>query len=112
VIRSGISFENSIVRRDDLAQFTLAAAAEIGLKLAFGFQFKEDQNGIPKVLECNPRIQGTMVGSVFAGVNPIWLSVKASLGWPIRPEETKVRDAEFYRYWGGMGVVDGVAVDI
>jgi carbamoyl-phosphate synthase large subunit len=112
VIRSGISFENSMIKRDDLAQFALAAAAEIGLEHAFGFQFKEDKCGIPKVLECNPRIQGTMAASVFAGVNPTWLSVKASLGWPIRPEETRVRDAKFYRYWGGVGVIDGVAVEI
>jgi carbamoyl-phosphate synthase large subunit len=111
-IRSGISFENAMVPRNDLAEFTLAAAREIGLEYAFGFQYKEDESGVPKVLECNPRVQGTMVASVFAGVNPVWLSIKASCHWPIRPEETQAREASFFRYWGGLGVVGDAAFEI
>lgn len=102
-IRSGISFDCTVVQREDLARTTLVAASTLGLKYAFGFQFKEDANKVPKVLECNPRIQGTMVASVFAGVNPIWLSIKSSQGWPIGAEEIRVRPARFQRFWGGVG---------
>jgi carbamoyl-phosphate synthase large subunit len=111
-IRSGISFENELAYRDDLMQYTNALGHHIGLKYAFGFQFKLDRDGVPKVLECNPRLQGTMVASLFGGVNVIWLGVREALGAgagagsgagpdgagaPLRP-------ATFLRFWGGVGI--------
>lgn len=107
VIRSGISFENSIELRTDLMDATLGAARAVGLTSCFGLQFKLDADGRPKVLECNPRIQGTMVASCFAGVNLIWMAVREAIGHPVSPGSWTLRPAEFVRYWGGVGVVDG-----
>jgi carbamoyl-phosphate synthase large subunit len=112
-IRSGISFENVMEYRDDLVQATLRAAAHIGLRYAFGFQFKLDAAGTPKVLECNPRVQGTMVASVFSGTNVIAYALREALGEP--PEVTapvSPTAAEFYRFWGGLGIVDDVPIEI
>ena len=111
-IRSGISFENEIEYRDDLAEYTLKAGHHLGLKGAFGFQFKLDRDGIPKVLECNPRVQGTMVASLFSGVNIIWLAVKEALGEPPSAIPSLRRPAQFYRFWGGLGVYDGHSDEI
>jgi carbamoyl-phosphate synthase large subunit len=111
-IRSGISFENEIEYREDLAQYTLKAGSYLGLTGAYGFQFKLDQNGIPKVLECNPRVQGTMVASLFSGVNIIWLAVKEAMGEPPAEIPTLRRPAQFYRFWGGLGVYDGHSDEI
>jgi carbamoyl-phosphate synthase large subunit len=111
-IRSGISFENEIEYRDDLAEYTLRAGNHLGLTGAFGFQFKLDQNGIPKVLECNPRVQGTMVASLFSGVNIIWLAVKEALGEPPAEIPKLRKPAQFYRFWGGVGVYDGHSDEI
>ncbi|HYF80507.1 MAG TPA: ATP-grasp domain-containing protein [Symbiobacteriaceae bacterium] len=127
VIRSGISFENELEYRDDLIQATLALGRQVGLKYAFGFQFKLDQNGVPKILECNPRLQGTMVASLFGGVNVIWLGVREALGegpsgattgpgpGPTAADPTGAaaapapggapfRPATFLRFWGGIGL--------
>ena len=41
------------------------------LRYAFGFQFIGD-----KLLECNPRVQGTMIASTYAGCNIIYSAVK------------------------------------
>ena len=41
------------------------------LKYAHGFQFKENKNGVPQIIESNPRIQGTTVLSTLAGANII-----------------------------------------
>ncbi|HLO04247.1 MAG TPA: ATP-grasp domain-containing protein [Symbiobacteriaceae bacterium] len=101
-IRSGISFANELEYREDLMQYAVALGQRIGLQYAVGFQFKLDQDGEPKLLECNPRLQGTMVASLFGGANVIWLGVKEALGevvdWipPLRP-------ASFERFWGGIG---------
>lgn len=110
-IRSGISFDNTIEDRPDVAGHTLTAAAALGLTGAFGFQFKLDAAGVPKVLECNPRVQGTMAASVFAGVNIIWLGIREALGESFTVEAPPFRPAEFVRYWGGVGRnADGVFV--
>lgn len=108
-IRSGISFRTTLLPdRHDLAEPTLRAAEALGLEYAFGFQFKEDADGVPRVLECNPRIQGTMAASLFGGFNPIWLSVQEALGNAPRRAPAR-RTAILQRYWGGLGI-DGTAV--
>ncbi|HEY1337826.1 MAG TPA: ATP-grasp domain-containing protein [Bryobacteraceae bacterium] len=104
-IRSGISFATECERRPDLVETTLAAAERLGLRYAFGFQFKLDAEGVPKVLECNPRVQGTMAASVFAGANVIWMAVCEALGAPQKLQTSELRPyARFYRFWGGVGI--------
>jgi carbamoyl-phosphate synthase large subunit len=102
-IRSGISFITHVVSEPTMSEDTLRVAKDLGLEYTFGFQYKRDVNGVPKVLECNPRVQGTMVASVFAGVNVIWLGVREAIGAPSRDIPTP-RPASFYRFWGGIGV--------
>jgi carbamoyl-phosphate synthase large subunit len=103
-IRSGITFEAILEFRHDLTEYSLRAAKQIGLQYAFGFQFKLDSKSVPKILECNPRIQGTMVASSFSGLNVIWLAVKEALGEPPPQPRLSLREAAFYRFWGGLGV--------
>lgn len=111
-IRSGITFESRVEIREDLANYTLGAGQRLGLRYAFGFQYKLDEKGTPKVLECNPRVQGTMVASTLAGTNVIWMAVREALGNPVSPVSRPVDGAEFYRYWGGVGVTNDSIQDI
>jgi len=105
-IRSGITFSAKIELRKDLELYAIDLAKRLDLKYAFGFQFKLSNNGIPKLLECNPRVQGTMVASTFAGVNIIWWSIKEALGEKIEFGETNRcnNGMRFLRYWGGIAV--------
>lgn len=111
-IRSGISFETTLLPdRTDLIEPTLRAARHLELRYAFGFQFKEDAEGVPRVLECNPRVQGTMVASVFGGLNAVWLGVQECLGES--PDALPpLRSATFRRYWGGLGIVGDEVFEI
>ncbi|MEM1043290.1 MAG: ATP-grasp domain-containing protein [Bacteroidota bacterium] len=112
-IRSGISFETTLLPdRADLTEPTLRAAQHLGLRYAFGFQFKEDADGVPRVLECNPRVQGTMVASVFGGLNAVWLGVQECLGETPRALPDSLRTATFRRYWGGLGIVDDEVTEV
>jgi carbamoyl-phosphate synthase large subunit len=111
-MRNGITFDSMLEYREDLVRYTLAAAKSIGLQYAFGFQFKLDPEGIPKVLECNPRVQGTMVASTFSGVNVIWLAIKTLLGEPLPELAGELQVARFCRFWGGLGIVDGCVCEI
>ncbi len=103
-VRSGITFEAVLEFRKDLSTYSLEAAKHIGLRYAFGFQFKLDDAGVPKILECNPRVQGTMVASLFSGLSVIWLAVKELLGEPPAEPPPALKEALFYRFWGGVGV--------
>lgn len=106
VIRSGITFESRVEIREELIHSTLLAGHHLGLQYAFGFQYKLDAKGTPKVLECNPRVQGTMVASTLAGVNVIWMAIMEALGNTISSVPNPINGAEFYRYWGGVGIVN------
>jgi carbamoyl-phosphate synthase large subunit len=111
-IRSGITFHSRTELRKDLIDYTLSAGRELGLRYVFGFQFKLDRDGIPKVLECNPRIQGTMVASLFSGANVIWFGVRELLGDPVTALPEPLHVSEFLRYWGGVVEDGGKIVEI
>lgn len=111
-IRSGISFANELEYRRDLVETTLAVGRAIGLRYAFGFQYKLDEAGTAKVLECNPRLQGTMVASLFSGANVIWMGVREALGEPVTEVPVNLVPASFRRFWGGVGMQGGQVYEI
>ena len=111
-IVNGISFRTSLEYRSDIMEYTLKAARDLGLRFAFGFQFKLDSEGVPKVLECNPRVQGTMIASVFSGVNVIWMAVREAIGVEVEKVSEPLKQSEFYRYWGGLGTIDSQHLEI
>ncbi len=107
-IRSGISFDAEVDLREDLIEYCTNLAVALNLKYCFGFQFKIARDGIPKLLECNPRVQGTMVASVMAGFNLIYYAVMEALGEPAAVDAVEIEDGtRFVRYWGGVGVIGG-----
>jgi len=103
VIFSGITFCGTVEDNDTLKRYARILSDTIGLKYAFGFQFKLDSNNVPKLLESNPRVQGTMSLSTYAGANIIYASVKHALGEEV-PEFDIKWGTRIYRYWGGVGV--------
>ncbi|MFY9410018.1 MAG: ATP-grasp domain-containing protein [Methanosarcina flavescens] len=106
VIKSGITFEGTVEINEHIIDYSRKLAEELNLKYAFGFQFKLDENNIPKLLESNPRIQGTMVLSTFAGANIIYGSLKYALGENV-PDFHVISGTKILRYWGGIGLKDG-----
>lgn len=107
-IRSGITFQAKVDLQPDLQSYALKLAEELDLRYAFGFQFKVSSDGTPKLLECNPRVQGTMVTAAFAGANVIWWAVKEALGEDVAPTapDPNAHGMRFIRYWGGIAVYD------
>jgi len=106
LIRSGITFNGTVENRKDIIEYSYKLAAILDLEYCFGFQFKLDESGIPKILESNPRVQGTMVLSSIAGANIIYSSIKLLLGEEI-PSFDIDWNSKIYRYWGGVGLYKG-----
>lgn len=104
-IRSGISFETVVdLQRKDVIEHSQKLAESLDLNYCFGFQFKLDDNDVPKILESNPRVQGTMIAAAAAGCNMIYYSVLEALN-PGGIYQINLKDkVEFKRYWGGVGI--------
>ncbi|KKG29105.1 ATP-dependent carboxylate-amine ligase [Methanosarcina mazei] len=105
IIHSGISFESTVEKNELISQYSIMLAKELKLKYAFGFQFKLDENNVPKLLESNPRVQGTMVLSTFAGANIIYGAVKSALKETVPAFDIQL-STKILRYWGGIGIND------
>ena len=99
-LSSWSSYSFSVIK---LIEYSKVISNKLNLKYCFGFQFKYDNYNIPKILECNPRVQGTMVFSSFMGVNLIYSSVKSCLGEKLPGFEFKW-DTKLLRYWGAIGI--------
>jgi len=106
MIRSGITFNGQVIKEKNIINYSKKIASNLGLEYCFGFQFKLDIKGTPKILECNPRVQGTMVLSTFAGANVIWLSVKAALREDVELPNINW-GTRLLRYWGGIAELNG-----
>jgi carbamoyl-phosphate synthase large subunit len=100
-IVSGISFQGTVISYPVLESACKSLTLGLGLRYAHGFQFKEDEDGNPKLLECNPRIQGTMAASCLAGQNFIYKGICEALGEAYVQSINGGESATiFYRYWG------------
>ncbi len=110
LIKTGITFNGTVEKNDEIIEYSKRLSRETDLSYAFGFQFKIDGEGTPRLLESNPRIQGTMVLATFAGANVIYGAVKHALGEKV-PEFNVNWGARILRYWGGIGVSASSALD-
>lgn len=110
-IRTGISTITDVFHDESLSSMVLDVSNELGLVGAFGFQFmlKGDQ---PLVIECNPRVQGTMVASLATGNNVIWMAVRDKLEFD---KPLKVNhywgNSRLVRHWGGTVHLDNEVLE-
>ncbi|MDI4644726.1 ATP-grasp domain-containing protein [Cohnella hashimotonis] len=70
----------------ELLDISNKIAKEFRIPYAFNIQVRYN-NGIPKLLEINPRMSGGLYISCLSGVNLPYLAVKAALGRPVGPVE-------------------------
>jgi carbamoyl-phosphate synthase large subunit len=101
--RNGLTTIGQVVENKELEAYAKKLAKHYDLTTVFGFQFMDDGNGHFKVLECNPRIQGTTIMTTLAGANIIAACV-ASL-CSLKPIPLSIeKDMMFYRMYSGIGV--------
>ena len=73
---------------------------ELQLHGNIGIQVKRSSGGRFLIIEINPRVQGTIVAGLGAGVNLPLLAIKQELNLPISEEELQVKwGTKFSRYW-------------
>lgn len=98
-IAQGISIETTLVEDADVIKYTKEIIEKLNLNGNVGFQFKEDEVGIPKLIECNPRIQGTVAANTFAGINLVYLGLKLALGEEVKIPKDVRWGSKIIRFW-------------
>jgi carbamoyl-phosphate synthase large subunit len=97
---NGISVAGEFVKDETIIQYCSDIIAALELHGNIGIQVKRNEKGEALLLEINPRVQGTIVAGLGAGINLPLLAVKQELGMEIKPEELTVKwGTRFARHW-------------
>ncbi|ACV10668.1 protein of unknown function DUF201 [Halorhabdus utahensis DSM 12940] len=96
--RAGISFQGVVEENDRLIEEAGEICQKLGLEYNVNLQFKYDADGNPKLIEINPRVAGTIIMCVGAGVNLPYLGLKHALEEPI-PSVDIEWETSMTRYW-------------
>ena len=75
------------VEREDIRTYAARLTAETGLTGLAMFEFKEDGEGRPRLLECNPRVWGTfpLTRVSGSGIPLLWCALAWNAGNPDNP---------------------------
>ena len=102
-IRTGISFESTSVRHEQIIDICQKLIRCLNLSRMFGFQFRDNGDAVPMILESNPRIQGSMVLGAFCSANAIQGAVRLALGMDAGvSQDAVIWGSRLTRYWGGI----------
>ena|SRR5436190_2304257 len=97
---NGISVEGTFIRDETIISYCSQIIKELPLHGNIGIQVKKSIQGKPLIVEINPRVQGTIVAGLGAGVNLPVLAIKQELGLTISDDELHVKwGTKFSRYW-------------
>lgn len=97
-IKMGISFVGTAVLDEQIIEYSKKIAESLKLNGNVGFQFKKDENGVPRLIESNPRLQGTIVLCTAAGANLAYGAVKIAIGEKFEKPNIKW-GTKMVRYW-------------
>ena len=102
-VKEGLTSVGEMREDKEIIKYSKQLAELLNLTTVFGFQFKFNSEGVPVIIDCNPRIQGTMVMSTLANVNIIAEGVRLLLGQkhiPLVPEW----GMRYHRFYSGLSV--------
>lgn len=96
----GISVQGTFEEDKEITDYCRTIIETIGLHGNIGIQIKYSANNKPLLLEINPRVQGTVVSALGAGVNLPLLAVKQALQMELPQEDMSVKwGTRFSRHW-------------
>jgi carbamoyl-phosphate synthase large subunit len=78
--RQGISFRAVTEKNEKVIEASRKIVKGLSLHGNIGIQMRESADGVPKLLEINPRLQGSVVLCTAAGVNLPYLGLKLAMG--------------------------------
>jgi carbamoyl-phosphate synthase large subunit len=97
-MNGGISTDCIIEKNDEVISYCEEIAKSLKLDGNIGIQVKADENGKYRILEINPRVQGSIVACAAAGVNLPYFAIKKKLGEQL-PQVNIDWGMEMIRHW-------------
>ena len=94
----GISVEGTFVREDSIIAYCRDIIGSLRLRGPIGIQVKRAADGGFRILEINPRIQGTSVSAMGLGINLPLMALRSALGEAVAFPEVRW-GTRFIRYW-------------
>ena len=96
----GISVAGRLDRNFGLIAFCIQLAQALELDGPIGMQWREDAEGTPRLLEINPRLQGTTSALALAGINLPVQAVRLAMGEALSSVSADVAwGKKFVRFW-------------
>ena len=97
---NGISVQGEFVKDETIIHYCRQIIEATGLHGNAGIQIKMNEAHEPLLLEINPRVQGTIVAALGAGINLPLLAIKQELGETIDAGKLEIKwGTRFSRYW-------------
>lgn len=98
-VDSGIAITGRTSHDEELQEFGAAVARLIGLNTVANVQAKGAKEGVPALLEVNPRFPGTMPLTIASGVDMPRLAVDEALGRGVPDGPLDFEDVAMVRYF-------------
>jgi carbamoyl-phosphate synthase large subunit len=98
-VDSGIAVTGRTLHDERLDSFAREVSALIGLTTVANVQVKEDADGVPALLEVNPRFPGTMPLTVASGIDMPRLAIAEALGAAIPDGPMPFDDIAMVRFF-------------
>lgn len=106
-VRAGVSQTTTVVEQSQILDMAKKFATREKIIGLFGLQCILLETGEISFLECNPRVQGSMVASTIAGENLIWRTILNAMGEDQPALKEITWGAKFQRTWSGIGEANG-----
>jgi len=94
----GVAVECIIEKNDEIIDISQKIVKALNLSYNINLQFKYSREGKPKLIEINPRVSGSLVANLGAGVNMLELSLRLAYSLPLPPVNVKW-GTKMLRYW-------------
>lgn len=99
-MREGISIRGEFVAKPEIMDYTKAILGSMHLHGPVGVQMKQGADGLFKILEINPRIQGTSVAAMGLDINLPLMAVLQEFNQDITVMPEQIRwGTKFVRYY-------------
>lgn len=85
----GVAVESLLEKNDEIIHMSKKIIKALNLSYNINIQFKYSSEGKPMLIEINPRVSGSLVANLGAGVNMLELALKLAYGLPLPAVDIK-----------------------
>ncbi|WP_234124303.1 ATP-grasp domain-containing protein [Clostridium hydrogenum] len=85
----GVAIESILEKNTEIMDMSKKIIKALNLSYNINIQFKYSSEGKPMLIEINPRVSGSLVANLGAGVNMLELALKLAYGLPLPAVDVK-----------------------